>query len=403
MDRRCCNRVNALNRRTATALVRAWHVVAGRLTAIFLAFIAALAPCAAAAHDGAPTSFASITVGNTRVLYSLTTSSQPLEQASSAAKTPFDSGADALAPVRMATLVARHLRIEADGRRCLPGAADYVPPSPPRLSTTYNIEFRCEAPIRILRVADDSFDVIGHGAHTLLRVSVEGREEPLASAVLLTDENRTAEFDLGQLARGSAEGATGSDHRATGADLAEGTLRGPIGLLRLGFEHILAGWDHLLFLLALVLPGGRLGAFVRIVTSFTIAHSLTLAAAALGLINVPAAPVEALIALSIAWVAAENLIRVRPMSRRWVVAFAFGLIHGFGFSTVLRDIGLPRDALLSSLMWFNLGIEFGQLLVLLLVVPALTWLSRVRPEKPVPQALSALILVASAMLLVQRL
>ena len=403
MDRRCCNRVDALNRRTATALVRAWHVVAGRLTAILLAFIAALAPCAAAAHDGAPTSFASITVGNTRVLYSLTTSSQPVEQASSAAKTQFNSGADALAPVRMATLVARHLRIEADGRRCLPGAADYVPPSPPRLSTTYNIEFRCEAPIRTLRVADDSFDFIGHGAHTLLRVSVEGREEPLASAVLLTDENRTAEFDLGQLARGSAGGATEAGHRATGADLAGGTLRGPIGLLRLGFEHILAGWDHLLFLLALVLPGGRLGAFVRIVTAFTIAHSLTLAVSALGLINVPAAPVEALIALSIAWVAAENLIRVRPMSRRWVVAFAFGLIHGFGFSTVLRDIGLPRDALLSSLMWFNLGIEFGQLLVLLLVVPALTWLSRVRPEKPVPQALSALILVASAMLLVQRL
>ena len=403
MGRRCRNRVDALNRRTATALARAWQVVAGRLTAILLAFIAALAPYAAAAHDGAPTSFASITVVDTRVLYSLTTSSQPLEPASSAAKTQFDTTADVPAPVRMATLVVRHLRIEADGRRCVAGATDYVPPSPPRLSTTYNIEFRCEAPIRTLRVADDSFDFIGHGAHTLLRVSVEGREEPLASAVLLTDENRTAEFDLGQLARGSAEGATASGHRATGADLAGGTPRGPIGLLPLGFEHILAGWDHLLFLLALALPGGRLGAFIRIVTSFTIAHSLTLAVAALGLISVPAAPVEALIALSIAWVAAENLIRVRPMSRRWVVAFAFGLIHGFGFSTVLRDIGLPRDTLLSSLIWFNLGIEFGQLLVLLLLVPALAWLSRVRPEKPVSQALSALILVASAMLLAQRL
>ena len=384
-------------------LARACQAAAGRLTAILLAFIAALAPCAAAAHDSAPTSFASITVVDTRVLYSLTTSSQPLEQAGSAAKTQFDSGTDALPPVKMITLVARHLRIEADGRRCLPGAADYVPPLPPRLSTTYHIEFRCEAPIRTLRVTDDSFDVIGRGAHTLLRASVEGREEPLASAVLLTDENRTAEFDLGQLARGSAEGATASGHRATGADLAGDARRGPLGLLPLGFEHILAGWDHLLFLLALALPGGHLGAFVRIVTSFTIAHSLTLAVAALGLISVPAAPVEALIALSIAWVAAENLIRVRPMARRWVVAFAFGLIHGFGFSTALRDIGLPRDTLLSSLLWFNLGIEFGQLLVLLLLVPALTWLSRMRPEKPVSQALSALIFVASAMLLVQRL
>lgn len=374
-----------------------------RRAAVLLVFIAALAPLAAAAHDGAPTSFAAITVVDTRVLYSLTTSNQPVDQASSAAKTQFDPAADVASPVRMATLLARNLRIEADGHRCPPGAVDYVPPSPPRLSTIYNIEFRCEAPIRTLRLADDSFDVIGHGAHTLLRVSVEGRAEPIASAVLLTEEKRTAEFDLGPLARGSAKIVTGASVPATGADLAGGMPRGPTGLLQLGFEHILTGWDHLLFLLALALPGGRLGAFVRIVTSFTIAHSLTLAVAAFGLVNLPAAPVEALIALSIAWVAAENLIRERPMARRWVVAFAFGLIHGFGFSTALRDIGLPRDTLLSSLMWFNLGIEFGQLLVLLLLVSALAWLSRVRPEKPVSRALSALIFFASAVLLVQRL
>ncbi|MBA3478308.1 MAG: HupE/UreJ family protein [Lautropia sp.] len=255
----------------------------------------------------------------------------------------------------------------------------------------------------------------------MLRVSVEGREEPLASAVLLADEKRTAEFDIGQPARGSAEGASGSGHRAPGADPAggaraaapgdstpgsasgDGPPRGVIAFLPLGIQHILEGWDHLLFLLALVLPGGSLGNLIRIVTAFTIAHSLTLAAAALELISVPAAPVEALIALSIAWVAAENLARLRPMSRRWAVAFAFGLIHGFGFSNVLRDIGLPRDALLSSLMWFNLGIELGQLLVVLLLVPALAWLGRLRLGKPVPQALSALILVAGVVLLVQRL
>ena len=159
--------------------------------------------------------------------------------------------------------------------------------------------------------------------------------------MLLADETRTVEFDI-----------AGPDV-AQSAHGGEGGPRGAIGWLPLGFQHILEGWDHLLFLLALVLPGGRLGNLVRIVTAFTIAHSLTLAAAALELISVPAAPVEALIALSIAWVAAENLVRVRPMSRRWVIAFAFGLIHGFGFSNVLRDIGLPRDALFSSLMWFN--------------------------------------------------
>ena len=397
-------------RRLATGLACSGQVVAGRFTAVLLAFIAALVPCATSAHDGAPTSFASITVVDTRVLYSLTTTNQPREQAGSAAKPQFDPPADAPPPVRMATLLARHLKIEGDGRRCMPGAVDYEPPSPPRLSTTYNIEFRCEAPIRTLRVADDSFDVIGNGSHTLLRVGVEGRKEPVASAVLLTEEKRTAEFDVGPLGGGSATGATGATgtgHPATGvnagANSAGGAPRGPTGMLQLGFEHILTGWDHLLFLLALALPGGRLGAFIRIVTSFTIAHSLTLAVAALGLVNLPAAPVEALIALSIAWVAAENLIRERPMARRWVIAFAFGLIHGFGFSTVLRDIGLPRDSLISSLVWFNVGIEIGQLLVLLMLVPAITWLSRVRPDKPVSQALSALIFVGSAVLLVQRL
>ncbi len=280
----------------------------------------------------------------------------------------------------MATLLARHLRIEADGRRCRPGAADYEPPSPPRLSTTYNIEFRCEAPIGTLRVTDDSFDVIGRDAHTLLRVSVDGRREPLASAVLLADENRTVEFEIGEPDRAAQRARPGQPPRA-GADWpgARGVV--PSGGCRWGSSTSSRAGTTCCSCWRWCCPAAALGTLVRIVTAFTIAHSLTLAAAALGLISVPAAPVEALIALSIAWVAAENLTRVRPMSRRWVVAFAFGLIHGFGFSNVLRDIGLPRDALLSSLMWFNLGIELGQVLVVLLLVPALAWLARLRVGK----------------------
>jgi hypothetical protein len=367
-----------------------------------LAFAAALLPGTAPAHEGAPTSFAAITIVDARILYSLTTSGQPVTQAQAGARpdatlpsgtTPRSAGSADLPadPARMTALLARHLRIEADGRSCRPGAADFEPPAPPRLSTTYNIEFRCDAPVGTLRVTDDTFDVIGRGAHTLLRVSVAGQEEPLAAALMLADEKRTVEVQLGRPEAGREQASAG----AIPADA--------MAFLPLGIQHILEGWDHLLFLLALVLPGGRLGTLVRIVTAFTIAHSLTLAAAALELVSVPAAPVEALIALSIAWVAAENLARVRPMSRRWAVAFAFGLIHGFGFSNVLRDIGLPSDALLSSLLFFNLGIELGQLLVVLLLVPALAWLVRLQPARPLPQALSALILVASVVLLVQRL
>ena len=398
MVRRCRHRIETLSRRTA-AVAFATALALARFIAVF---IAVLAPIPAQAHDGAPTAFASLTIDGTRLLYSLTTSSQPPPQAdtasatSSGAASGIASGAEGVAPadaVRMARLVARHLRIDADGSRCLPGAADFVPPAPPRISTTYNIEFRCPAPVGTLRVTDDSFDVIGRGAHILLQVSVEGGQQPDPATALLAEERRTAEFDI--------DAAVAPD--AAVAFDAASAPPGAIGFLPLGIQHILEGWDHLLFLLALVLPGGSLGNLVRIVTAFTIAHSLTLAAAALEFVSLPAAPVEALIALSIAWVAAENLARVRSMSRRWVVAFAFGLIHGFGFASVLRDIGLPSRSLLSSLLWFNVGIELGQVLVVLLLVPVLAWLGRARLGKPVPYALSAVIFVASVALFVQRL
>jgi hypothetical protein len=397
-----------MSRRAVIGCGRAILIGGGHLGAMLLALLAMLTPFVAQAHEGAPTSFASITIDGTRVLYSLTTSSQPLAGAASfgaqgAALADPGDAASPPDPARMATLIARHLRIEADGRRCLPGALDFVPPSPPRLSTTYNIAFTCDAPIGRLRITDDSFDFIGRGAHVLLRVSVQGREEPLAAALLLADEARSAELDVRPGGRLGAQDASEAGAGPPGTTSAGSAPGGPMEFLPLGIQHILEGWDHLLFLLVLVLPGGSLGNLVRIVTAFTLAHSLTLAAAALEWISVPAAPVEALIALSIAWVAAENLARARPMSRRWASAFAFGLIHGFGFSNVLRDIGLPRDALLSSLMWFNLGIELGQLLVVLLLVPTLAWLGRQRPGRQVPQVLSALILIVSVALLVERL
>jgi hydrogenase/urease accessory protein HupE len=136
--------------------------------------------------------------------------------------------------------------------------------------------------------------------------------------------------------------------------------------LALGVEHILLGADHLLFVLALcflVASGRRL---VGTVTSFTVAHSLTLAAASLGLVHVPAKPVEAAIALSIVFVALEMLRgaagRQGLAARQpWLVAFAFGLLHGLGFAGALRDVGLPDDAIPAALAFFNIGVEVGQL------------------------------------------
>ena len=149
--------------------------------------------------------------------------------------------------------------------------------------------------------------------------------------------------------------------------------------LVLGAEHILLGVDHLLFVLALLLLVGNARRLVGAVTAFTVAHSVTLAAAALGWLYVPPAPVEAAIALSIVFVAAEILHRREGLARRrpWTVAFAFGLLHGLGFAAALREIGLPANAIPVALACFNLGVEAGQLLFIAAVFAVLGLASRV--------------------------
>ena len=135
---------------------------------------------------------------------------------------------------------------------------------------------------------------------------------------------------------------------------------------RLGVDHILSGIDHLLFVLALMLLIHNRWMLVKTITAFTLAHSITLAGAALGYISLPQKPVEATIALSIAFVASE-LIKMEPGKRRlseaypWVVAFTFGLLHGFGFAGALKEIGLPQVDVPLALLTFNLGVEAGQL------------------------------------------
>lgn len=138
------------------------------------------------------------------------------------------------------------------------------------------------------------------------------------------------------------------------------------GYFVLGVEHILFGIDHLLFVLALVLIVRGGGLLVKTITAFTIAHSITLALATLGFVKVPSAPVEAVIALSIVFVAAEILRSrrgVRGLTTRapWIVAFTFGLLHGFGFAGALAQVGLPPHDIPLALLFFNLGVEAGQL------------------------------------------
>ena len=133
----------------------------------------------------------------------------------------------------------------------------------------------------------------------------------------------------------------------------------------LGVEHILSGFDHLLFVLALLFLVGFKRQLLLTITAFTAAHSLTLALSALNLITLRSPPVEATIALSIVLVAAEAMNDQKTLSRRWpaVVAFLFGLVHGLGFAGALKDIGLPQQHLSVALLTFNVGVELGQLCV----------------------------------------
>jgi hypothetical protein len=150
--------------------------------------------------------------------------------------------------------------------------------------------------------------------------------------------------------------------------------------VNLGFFHILDGTDHLLFLLCLVIPFRRLGALVPVVTAFTIAHSITLIASAYNFApNFLWFPplIETLIAISIVYMALENIAAGSSLQRRWMMAFGFGLVHGFGFSFALREsLQFAGSHLLTSLLSFNVGVELGQLLVLILLIPALQLLFR---------------------------
>jgi hydrogenase/urease accessory protein HupE len=175
------------------------------------------------------------------------------------------------------------------------------------------------------------------------------------------------------------------------ASFALGGAARPLGeviatFVREGIHHIFIGPDHILFVLALILLGGRLWAQVKIITTFTVAHSVTLTLATLEIVQLPSRLVESVIALSIVVVGLHDLRylsrdRPDPNARdpRVAFAFLFGLVHGFGFASVLRDLDLPREALAWSLAAFNLGVEIGQVTIVLLAAPILLALRRLAP------------------------
>jgi len=173
-----------------------------------------------------------------------------------------------------------------------------------------------------------------------------------------------------------------------------GTGPGVGSFLWLGVEHILTGWDHLLFLLCLVLAGGGPRRLLGIATAFTVGHSLTLGLAALDVVRVPATLVEPAIAASIVFVAVQNLRGVGS-EKRWLLALGFGLVHGFGFASALAEAQLRTSGVVVALLGFNLGVEVGQAVLVALAAPAIRW-ARSRPRF-VRWGLPGLSLVAAGM------
>jgi hydrogenase/urease accessory protein HupE len=189
-------------------------------------------------------------------------------------------------------------------------------------------------------------------------LSVRGVTNALLAQHSLTRERNLYEVPL-------AASAASRDHTAP-------------QFLWLGVEHILMGWDHLTFLLGLLVVGGKLRDAVKIITSFTIAHSLTLILATFDLIRLPSMLVESVIAASIVYVGVENMVR-HNFRRRWILTFVFGLIHGCGFATALRELGVGADggSVVKPLLSFNLGVELGQLAIAAAVLP---WIWKLKPK-----------------------
>lgn len=297
------------------------------------------------------------------------------------------------------------LQLRAGGQRCT------VAEAPHPLATTpgnraYEWRLRCPQDGELSIHTELMFDVSPAHLH-FARLTRDG--QPAIERVLSEKDN---EWALDQAADGHSEGATIPDY------------------VLLGIEHILTGYDHLAFVAALLLLAGSLGEVARVVTGFTVAHTITLGLMALGYLRPERAPIEALIGLSIALVAAENSWRLsranlrlpgilslcllllagaahygfgqvapvtlvglslfiwcyfgllqrssRAATLRWAIAFVFGLIHGFGFAGVLAEAGLPSDRTLPALLGFNVGVELGQLAVVAVAWPLLQLLARRR-------------------------
>jgi hydrogenase/urease accessory protein HupE len=283
---------------------------------------------------------------------------------------------DRAAAERIAGYARQALSIELGGARCRMGAVRIGGAGATDARGVVEIDFTCETSHGRLDIAEDWSALLGEHYQTLGNVSTSSGERQVAFP----------------------EGA-----RKVSLDVDRPVATGWFDFIKLGIEHIVTGYDHLLFLVALLATAKGLWSVIRIVTAFTMAHSVTLSLATFGIVTVSDRIVEPLIAASIVWVALENLLVSEPDRRRWIWVFGFGLVHGFGFASALGELGLKGSAIARALVGFNLGIEIGQLLFVALFMPVLTLLKHGRGASLTPRIASLAVVIVGTYWLGERM
>ena len=341
----------------------------------FAIFFLLVWPAIAGAHSGGTTGFASVAVTGNTVRYSLTLHDIPPGPLADQMRLGQPGVAPDYRPLIEA--IRGRIRIASDGAACAPSDGQLLTPSVASISITGTVDFTCAGEVRELSVRDDMADVLGASHHTLTLLVRPGGSEQFTFEA----EMREMIWSPGQKAHAV---------RAAGS------------YFPLGVAHVLSGYDLLLFLLVLMLRGGGWVRLLGIIAAFTAGHSVTLALTAFGVVSFPDSLIGAAIAVSIACVAAENLFPRYSVSPRWAVSLFFGLVHGFAFAQALHEIGLRRENLAASLLNFNLGIEAGQAIVVLLIVPILVLMHGKQWETKLTATLSAIVLAVGLFLFFER-
>jgi hypothetical protein len=332
-----------------------------------LAIAACSAPTFLCAHNVGTTGYATVTIDGRTARYAMTLP------------------ADVLPPSEdLAQGIIRHVSVEADGVPCAGVVDGTQPVSVKSMNVSAVVLYACAAVIGKLRVRDGMDTLLGPNHHTIADFQWAGG----AAQVVFEAGHRDAEIAIGQAKTADREG--------------KGAMRTFVAYLHEGIEHILLGYDHLLFVVALILPGGTIVSLLAVITAFTVAHSITLAVSVLGIFSLPGWIVEPVIALSIAYVAFENLYTRKALSRRWGVSFLFGLVHGFGFAGALAEVGLPTGSVASALIGFNLGVEVGQALVVAIALPLLMGIRKFSWHPRAVQWASVVIMMIAIGLITER-